>query len=53
MTAWLLVAPAVLAIILLAPGLRADRILTLKLTAVMLPYVLLICGTAFLSSILG
>src|SRR4051794_2252711 len=42
----------IFAIILLAPGLRADRILMLKLTAVMLPYVLLICGTAFLSSIL-
>ena len=31
---------------------RADWLLTLKFTAVMLPYVVLICGTAFLSSIL-
>ena len=31
---------------------RADWLLTLKFTAIMLPYVLLICGTAFLSSIL-
>src|SRR4051812_21659549 len=38
--------------ILLWPGLRPDWLLTLKLTAIMLPYVLLICGTAFLSSIL-
>jgi len=29
-----------------------DRLLTLKFTVVMLPYVVLICGTAFLSSIL-
>jgi putative peptidoglycan lipid II flippase len=34
------------------PSMRPDRMLTLKLTAIMLPYVLLICGTAFLSSIL-
>jgi putative peptidoglycan lipid II flippase len=40
------------AIIWLVPDMRPDRLLTLKLTAVMLPYVLLICGTAFLSSIL-
>ena len=33
-------------------GLRADLLMTLKLTAIMLPYVLLICGTAFLSAIL-
>jgi putative peptidoglycan lipid II flippase len=31
---------------------RPDRVLTLKLTAIMLPYVLLICGGAFLSGIL-
>jgi putative peptidoglycan lipid II flippase len=31
---------------------RPDRVLTLKLTAIMLPYVLLICGGAFLSAIL-
>ena len=29
-----------------------DRLLTLKFTAIMLPYVLLICGTAFLGGIL-
>ena len=29
-----------------------DRLLTLKFTAIMLPYVLLICGTAFLGAIL-
>ncbi len=34
------------------PTMRADRLLTLKLTAIMLPYVLLICGTAFLSAVL-
>ena len=31
---------------------RPDWLLTLKFTAIMLPYVILICGTAFLSSIL-
>ena len=31
---------------------RPDWLLTLKYTAIMLPYVILICGTAFLSSIL-
>lgn len=36
----------------LDPGMRADRLLTLKLTAVMLPYVLLICGTAFCGAVL-
>jgi putative peptidoglycan lipid II flippase len=34
------------------PGMRPDLLLTLKFTAIMLPYVVLICGTAFLSSIL-
>jgi putative peptidoglycan lipid II flippase len=34
------------------PGMRVDRLLTLKFTAIMLPYVMLICGTAFLSSVL-
>ena len=33
---------------LLDPDMRPDRMLTLRLTAIMLPYVLLICGTAFL-----
>ena len=31
---------------------RADYLLTLKLAAIMLPYVLLICGTAFLGGVL-
>ena len=31
---------------------RPDRLLTVKLAAVMLPYVLLVCGTAFLGGIL-
>jgi putative peptidoglycan lipid II flippase len=31
---------------------RPDRLLTLQLTAIMLPYVMLICGSAFLSGIL-
>jgi putative peptidoglycan lipid II flippase len=35
-----------------ARHIRLDQLLTLKFTAIMLPYVLLICGTAFLSSIL-
>jgi putative peptidoglycan lipid II flippase len=38
--------------ILLGRDMRADWLLTLKFTAIMLPYVILICGTAFLSSIL-
>lgn len=38
--------------IALWPGMRDDLLLTLKLSAIMLPYVILICGTAFLSSIL-
>jgi putative peptidoglycan lipid II flippase len=33
-------------------GIRPDWLLTLELAALMLPYVVLICGTAFLSSIL-
>ena len=37
---------------LLLPDLRPDHLLTLRLTAIMLPYVLLICGTAFLSGVL-
>lgn len=32
--------------------LAPDRLLTLKLTAIMLPYVLLVCGAAFLGAIL-
>lgn len=34
------------------PTARPDRLLVLRLTAIMLPYVLLICGGAFLSGIL-
>ena len=40
------------AVCLLNRDMRPDWLLTLKFTAVMLPYVILICGTAFLSSIL-
>lgn len=39
-------------IILCAHDMRPERILTVKLTAVMLPYVMLICGGAFLAGIL-
>lgn len=35
-----------------APAARPDLLLTFKLTAIMLPYVMLICGTAFLGAIL-
>src|SRR5436305_12296 len=38
--------------LLFGRNIRPDWLLTLKLTAIMLPYVLLICGTAFLSGIL-
>lgn len=41
-----------LAIMWLDESIRPDRLLTLQLTAIMLPYVLLICGTAFLGAIL-
>jgi putative peptidoglycan lipid II flippase len=34
------------------PGMRPDRLLMFRLTEIMLPYVLLICGTAFLGAIL-
>jgi putative peptidoglycan lipid II flippase len=40
------------AMIWLDPHMQPDRLLTLKFTAIMLPYVLLICGTAFLGAIL-
>ena len=40
------------AILLYSQDMRAERLLTVKLTAIMLPYVLLICGGAFLSGIL-
>jgi putative peptidoglycan lipid II flippase len=40
------------AMILLDRHMLPDRMLTLKFTAIMLPYVLLICGTAFLGAIL-
>ena len=39
-------------VILLDRTMLPDRLLTLKFTAIMLPYVLLICGTAFLGAIL-
>ncbi len=39
-------------LILIWRGMRPDWLLTLKFAAIMLPYVILICGTAFLSSIL-
>ena len=38
--------------VLLDRQMLPDRLLTLKFTAIMLPYVLLICGTAFLGAIL-
>ena len=41
-----------LALIRFDHNLLPDRVLTLKFTAIMLPYVLLICGTAFLGAIL-
>jgi putative peptidoglycan lipid II flippase len=40
------------AMIVFIHGMRPERLLMLKLTAIMLPYVLLICGGAFLSGIL-
>jgi putative peptidoglycan lipid II flippase len=40
------------AIILFSRDIRPETLLTVKLTAVMLPYVLLICGGAFISGIL-
>lgn len=40
------------AMVLIDPQMLPDRLLTLKFTAIMLPYVLLICGTAFLGAIL-
>jgi len=43
---------AIFAFLLFASHLYPDLVLTLKLTAIMLPYVLLICGGAFLSGIL-
>jgi putative peptidoglycan lipid II flippase len=42
----------VLWILTLVWDMRPDRLLTVKLTAIMLPYVLLVCGTAFLGAIL-
>jgi putative peptidoglycan lipid II flippase len=40
------------ATVLFADSLRPATLLTLKLTMIMLPYVLLICGTAFLGGVL-
>src|SRR4051812_19036577 len=42
----------ILGLLLIDRDFRPDRVLTLKLAAIMLPYVLLICGGAFLSGIL-
>jgi putative peptidoglycan lipid II flippase len=42
----------IVGLLLLSSDFRPDRVLTLKLAAIMLPYVLLICGGAFLSGIL-
>jgi putative peptidoglycan lipid II flippase len=42
----------IFAAMLLAPHDRADRVLILKFAAVMLPYVVFVCGGAFLSAIL-
>jgi putative peptidoglycan lipid II flippase len=47
-----LIGEGVLAAILFFADLRPDHRLTIHLTAIMLPYVLLICGTAFCSGIL-
>lgn len=48
-----LVGELILAYLILASGpIRPDRLLTLKFAALMLPYVTLICGTAFLGAIL-
>jgi len=41
-----------IALMWLDQAMLPDRLLTLKFTAIMLPYVLLICGTAFLGAIL-
>jgi putative peptidoglycan lipid II flippase len=42
----------ILGLLLIDRDFRPDRVLALKLAAIMLPYVLLICGGAFLSGIL-
>jgi putative peptidoglycan lipid II flippase len=47
-----IVGELVLWILTLVWDMRPDRLLTVKLTAIMLPYVLLVCGTAFLGAIL-
>lgn len=47
-----IVGEAILLAMLLLWDMRPDRLLTVKLTMVMLPYVLLVCGTAFLGAIL-
>jgi putative peptidoglycan lipid II flippase len=43
---------ALLVAIALTPGDRADRVLVLQFTAIMLPYVVFVCGGALLSAIL-
>jgi putative peptidoglycan lipid II flippase len=40
------------ALLVFDPNMLPDRMLTLKFAAIMLPYVLLICGTAFMGAIL-
>ena len=40
------------ALLMFDPNMLPDRMLTLKFAAIMLPYVLLICGTAFIGAIL-
>src|SRR2546430_11112003 len=47
-----IVGELVLWILTLVWDMRPDRLLTVKLTAIILPYVLLVCGTAFLGAIL-
>lgn len=42
----------ILLVMALFIDMRPDRLLAIKLTAIMLPYVLLVCGTAFLGAIL-
>lgn len=52
LTTLTIVGELILGAVMLLVDLRPDQLLTLKLTAIMLPYVLLICGAAFLSGIL-
>jgi putative peptidoglycan lipid II flippase len=47
-----LLGEAILLAIWLLWEMRPDRLLAIRLTAIMLPYVLLVCGTAFLGAVL-